>query len=66
MTAWGANKNWVTDILDNAARTVESWPAWMRSPDVRSPAPEQPQATELEGGTQRKSGSPVSGSSYSS
>lgn len=28
-------KNWVYDILDNASRTVRSWPDWMRRPEVR-------------------------------
>jgi hypothetical protein len=36
------NKNWVTEILDDVAKTVASWPDWMRRPEVQMPVPEQP------------------------
>jgi hypothetical protein len=30
-------RNWVDEALDNATRTVEAWPAWMRRPEIRTP-----------------------------
>jgi len=33
-------RNWVTEILDENAREVANWPAWMRHPAVRSRLPE--------------------------
>lgn len=32
-------RNWVNDILDDASRTVASWPAWMRRPEFDWPYP---------------------------
>ena len=29
--------NWLNRILDNAVRTVEQWPEWMRRPEMRVP-----------------------------
>ena len=29
--------NWVNIALDNAVRTVQSWPEWMRRPEIRMP-----------------------------
>jgi hypothetical protein len=33
------NNNWVNDVVDNANRTVSSWPEWMQRPEVRTPVP---------------------------